>query len=67
MAEYFYIRSQDPERVIEVSGGDDSVGTKAILNTAKNQQNDCQLWYEDENCVVRSKLNGYAFTSGGEL
>ena len=52
---------------MEVSGGDDSVGTKAILGTARNQMNDFQLWYEDEKCIVRSKLNNYALTTTGIL
>jgi hypothetical protein len=65
VAEYFYIRSQDNERVIEVAGGDITAGARAILNIAKNQMNDYQLWYEDESCVIRSKLTGYALTAGG--
>ena len=64
-AQYFYIRSQDPEKVIDVNKESREPGTKLILWSDKGNMADNQLWYEDERGYLHSKLNAFAMDSTG--
>lgn len=65
-AEYFFIKCQDSDRVLEVAGADDAPGTKAIVYQRQDFFHDHQLWYEDEKGIIRSKLHDFALTIEGK-
>jgi len=52
--------------VLDIRGADKKPGAKVIVYANKGDLADNQLWYEDETCVVRSKLNGFAIDASGE-
>ena len=64
-AMYFYIRTEKPEKVMDVRGGSTKPGAKVIIYEDKGDMADNQLWYEDKNGVIRSKLNDYALDGSG--
>jgi len=54
-------------KVLDVEGGSTSPGARVIVwpkNTCGNRQN--QLWYFDENGLIRSALNDFALTAEGQ-
>ena len=53
--------------VLDVRGADSKPGAKVILFADKGDLADNQLWYEDDRGVVRSKMNGFAIDSSGNL
>ena len=46
-------------KVLDVKGADPSPGAKVIMYDRRTELANNQLWYEDENGVLRSKLNGF--------
>ncbi|ELU00451.1 hypothetical protein CAPTEDRAFT_225061 [Capitella teleta] len=66
-AQFFYIRQQDkPTLVMDVEKASSKPGTKVVLFRDKGQMDDNQLWYEDEEGIIRSKLNGFAMDASGK-
>ena len=65
-APFFYIRSYQSTKVLDVRGADPKPGTKLIIYEAKGDMADNQLWYEDQNGIIRSKLNGFAIDTSGQ-
>ena len=64
---FFYIMSVLSPRVLDIEGGDSSEGTNVITYGKNDDQPDNQLWYEDGNGCIRSKLNDFCIDSRGEL
>ena len=65
---YMYIKPQsDPKLALDIRGADRKPGARVILYSNKGDLADNQLWYEDERGVIRSKLNGFAMYSSGNL
>jgi len=62
-AKSFYIVSRMNSKVLDISGDNTSAGASVIMYDRKNVQAPNQLWYEDENGILRSKLNGYVLDS----
>jgi len=64
---YLYINSlSNKELVVDVRKADRKPGAKVIVYANKGDLADNQLWYEDENSILRSKLNGFACDASGE-
>lgn len=62
-AKCFFIVSQLNDKVLDVEKDDASVGAKVIMYNQKDHASPNQLWYEDENEIIRSKLNGFVLES----
>jgi len=61
-----YLKPQsDPKLVLDIRGADRKAGAKVILYANKGDFADNQLWYEDERCVIRSKINNFAMDGSG--
>ncbi|ESO05534.1 hypothetical protein HELRODRAFT_191325 [Helobdella robusta] len=59
---YFYIKLKSkPSLTVDVRGEDAKPGAKVIVYENKGKLSDNQLWWEDENGIIRSKLNDFAF------
>lgn len=54
---FFVIRSDMNGKVLDVSGAKSSAGAKVILYPRKDKPSDNQLWYEDDQGNIRSKLS----------
>ena len=52
-------------KVIDVKKDDGSSGAEVIMFERKSTVCPNQIWYEDENAVIRSKLNGYVLDASG--
>jgi hypothetical protein len=52
--------------VVDVRKADRKPGAEVIVYANKGDFADNQLWYEDENSILRSKLNGFALDATGE-
>jgi len=64
---HFYIVSEMHQKVLDIEGGSSSPGARVIVWPKKvsgDRQN--QLWYFDENGIIRSALNDFALTAEGE-
>ena len=63
---YFYIKLRsEPKKVLDICRADPKPGSKVIVFDNKGDLSDNQLWYEDCNGIVRSKLNDYAMDATG--
>ena len=64
---HFYIVSDMHQKVLDIEGGSKSPGARVIV-WPKKVSSDCQnqLWYFDENGIIRSALNDFALTSEGQ-
>ena len=58
---YFYIVSDMHRKVLDVEGGSSNAGTRVIVWPKKGGSN--QLWYFDENGIIRSALNDFALSA----
>jgi hypothetical protein len=62
-----YISSAgNAQLVVDVRKADRKPGAEVIVYANKGDLADNQLWYEDENSILRSKLNGFALDATGE-
>ncbi len=61
-AKYFAIRNQSSELVLDVHGASAKAGAAVILYKHKDDRSNNQLWYEDQQGYIRSKLNDYLLT-----
>ena len=50
-------------KVLDVKGNDAAAGTAVVLWTQSKPAKDNQLWYEDKDGIIKSKLNNYALDS----
>jgi len=66
-ARCFYITSQWNGKVLDVRGDEASAGASLIVYERKPVVTANQVWYEDENGLLRSKLNGYVIDTSCEL
>jgi hypothetical protein len=53
-------------KVLDIKGDEVSAGAPLIVYDRKSTPCPNQLWYEDENGILRSKLNGYVIDTRGE-
>lgn len=58
-AKCYIVTSQMNGKVLDVKNNDPNPGAKVIMYDRKAELENNQLWYEDENGVLRSKLNGF--------
>lgn len=61
---HFYIVSDMHRKVLDIEGGSSNPGARVIVwpkKTSGDRQN--QLWYFDENGIIRSALNDFALTA----
>nr|UCK81498.1 ricin lectin domain-containing protein 7 [Arenicola marina] len=65
-AQYFYIRSHEEHKVMDVKKNDSRPGAQVVLWQDKGDMADNQLWYEDQDGIIRSKLNGFTFDTSGK-
>ncbi len=66
-AEFFYIISPDcDDKVMDVEDAETKVGSKVIVHDRNDEQTDNQLWYEDKEGYIRSKLNDFLLTEEGK-
>lgn len=57
---FFYIKlKSNPNLVVDVKGDDKNAGAKVILYESKGNMADNQLWYEDKQGFLRSKINEF--------
>ena len=61
-AKYFAIRNQSSDKVLDVAGGNTKPGASIIMYKSKENRCNNQLWYEDQQGFIRSKLNDYLLT-----
>ena len=64
---HFYIVSDMHHKVLDIEGGSSTPGARVIVWPKKgggDRQN--QLWYFDENGIIRSALNDFALTAEGQ-
>lgn len=67
-AKIFYIESLACDKVIDVRGNNADAGVEVVLYDRNSPATANQLWYEDEEGLLRSKLNGYVLdTSEGKV
>lgn len=66
---YFRIVSRlNEDKVLDISGNDDSAGAEVIIFDKKHDLTDNQLWYCDSTGLIRSKLNGFVLDgSDGDI
>lgn len=63
-AQYFFVRSQLNGKVLDIQGGDAEDGAQVILWDQKDvDAADNQLWWEDRDGLIRSKLNNSTIKS----
>ena len=53
-------------KVMDVAGAETSPGARVIMYQRKETPEDNQLWYEDKNGVIRSKLSDMILDGTGE-
>ena len=63
--EYCFIKSEANEKVMDIKGGDDDEEARIILYKQRDEDNDNQLWYEDRNGFIRSKISDFVFDTFG--
>ncbi|ELU13756.1 hypothetical protein CAPTEDRAFT_150733 [Capitella teleta] len=61
--QYCYIVSKMNGRVIDVKNGSMDPGTKIVMWSKKDGDNDNQHWYEDKYGYIHAKINGFVFDS----
>lgn len=63
---FFYIKlKSNPNLVVDVKGDDKNAGAKVILYESKGNMADNQLWYEDKQGFLRSKINEFTMDLTG--
>ena len=50
---------------MDIKGGDDDEEARIILYKQRDEDNDNQLWYEDRNGFIRSKMSDFVFDTFG--
>ena len=65
-ARCFFIKSFACDKVMGVKNEDRDSGGQLAIYCKKPEVCASQLWYEDENGYIRSKLNGYVLDTSGE-
>ena len=63
----FFIKSCACDKVLGVKSQSRDSGAQVCIYTKKPEVCASQLWYEDENGLIRSKLNGYVLDSAGKF
>lgn len=64
---YFYIKSELNGRVLDIEGENRAPGAKILMWDQKRGPTAAnQLWYEDQQGILRSKLNGFSIDASGE-
>ncbi len=53
-------------RVLDVRKGSSAAGTDVITHSKSKKVSENQLWYMDENGIIRSKLNNMAIDTTSE-
>ena len=66
-ARCFYVVSKWNNKVLDVRGDDASAGASLIIYDRKPVVSANQVWYEDEQGLLRSKLNGYVIDTSCEF
>nr|UCK81494.1 ricin lectin domain-containing protein 3 [Arenicola marina] len=66
-ATFFYIVSKLHGKTLDVKKANPDEGTKVILWEKKDAVEDNQLWYENKDGLICSKLNDFALDNLGEL
>lgn len=64
---YFYIKSELNGRVLDIEGENRAPGAKILMWDQKRGPTAAnQLWYEDQQGILRSKLNEFSIDASGE-
>ena len=66
-ARCFYVVSKWNNKVLDVRGDEASAGAGLIIYDRKPVVSANQVWYEDEQGLLRSKLNGYVIDTSCEF
>ena len=66
-ARCFYVVSKWNNKVLDVQGDEASAGAGLIVYDRKPVVSANQVWYEDEQGLLRSKLNGYVIDTSCEF
>ena len=66
-ARCFYVVSKWNNKVLDVRGDEASAGAGLIVYDRKPVVSANQVWYEDEQGLLRSKLNGYVIDTSCEF
>ena len=64
--EFFYIISQADNKAVDVKAGNPKAGSELIMYAKWPEPKDNQLWYQDTNGVIRSKMNDFALTAASK-
>ncbi len=62
---YFLIRSKMNGKVLDIQGAKANTGTPVVTWPRKNPPANNQLWYLDQDGIIKSKLNNLAFKNNG--